>query len=106
MPQGIHTEATFEAEIEAHLLAHGYESAAPSDYDRDQALFPQLVLDFVKTTQPKTWTQLSAILEDKLDALFIREVQKVMDQRGSLEALRHGGPPAPWPGQGDGGHRL
>ena len=90
MTQGLHTEHTFEAEIEAHLRAHGYEPAFSHDFDRDLALFPQLVVDFVKTTQPKTWEKLEAILKDNLDALFIKEVCKVMDQRGSLEALRHG----------------
>ena len=92
MAKGIHTEETFEAEIEAHLLAHGYESASPTAYDRDLALFPQVVLDFVKTTQPKIWTHLAGILKDKLDALFLKELCKVMDQRGSLEVLRHGLP--------------
>ncbi len=90
MAKGIHTEEAFEAEIEAHLLAHGYESAAPGEYDRVAALFPRLVIEFVKATQPKVWAHLEGILKDKLEALFIREVQKVMDKRGSLEALRHG----------------
>ncbi len=90
MAQGIHTEQTFEAEIEAHLLAHGYESAKPTDFDPDNALFPRRVIDFVKTTQPKVWEKLEGILKDKLEALFIKEVCKVMDNRGSLEALRHG----------------
>ena len=90
MALGIHTEHTFEAEIEAHLLAHGYEGAASIDFDRGKALFPQLVIDFVKITQPKVWEKLGTIHKDKLDALFIQEVCKVMDQRGSLVALRHG----------------
>lgn len=90
MAKGMHTEETFEAEIEAHLLANGYESTLPTDYDRDAALFPSLLVDFVEATQPKVWAQLGTILKDKLDALFIREVQKVMDKRGCLETLRHG----------------
>ena len=90
MAQGIHTEQTFESEIEAHLLAHGYESASSNDFDRDLAVFPHLVIDFVRATQPKVWEKLGGILKDKLDALFLKEVCKVMEQRGSLEALRHG----------------
>jgi len=86
----VHTEQTFEAEIEAHLLAHGYESATSNDFDRDKALFPQLVVEFVQTTQPKVWEKLKTILKDKLEALLIKEVCKVMDRRGALEALRHG----------------
>ena len=90
MAKGVHTEETFEAEIEAHLLAHGYEVASSEDYDRDKALFPKLVVQFVGTTQPKVWDKLRTILKDNLEALFIKEVCKVMDKRGSLEALRHG----------------
>ncbi len=90
MAPGIHSEGTFEAEIEAHLLAHGYERTSPTDFDREKALYPDLVVDFVKSTQPATWTKLAGIHKDKLDALFIKEVCKVMDQRGSLEVLRHG----------------
>jgi len=90
MAQGIHTEHTFEAEIEAYLLTHSYESASSKNFDRDKALFPQVVIDFVRATQPKVWAKLRAILKDKLEALFIREVCKVMDMRGSLETMRHG----------------
>ncbi len=90
MAKGIHTEETFEAEIEAHLLAHGFESASPDAFDWDAALFPNIVTDFVATTQPAVWDKLETILKDTRDALFIKEVCKVMDQRGSLEALRHG----------------
>ena len=90
MAKGIHTEEAFEAEIEAHLLAHGYDSAPPTEYDRDRALFPKQIIDFVKATQPKVWTQLTTILKGKLEALFVKEVCKVMDKRGSLDALRRG----------------
>lgn len=88
--KGIHTEQAFEEEIEAHLLAHGYESTSTNGFDPNLAIFPNLVIDFVKGTQPKVWEKLGAILNDKLDVLFIQELCKVMDQRGSLEALRHG----------------
>ena len=33
--QGLHTEHTFEAELEAHLRAHGYEPAFSNDFERD-----------------------------------------------------------------------
>ena len=90
MAHGIHTEQAFEAEIEAHLLAHGYQSARSADFDRELGLFPQAVIEFVQATQPKVWAKLRSILNVKLEALFIKEVCKVMDKRGSLEILRHG----------------
>lgn len=92
MGQGIHTEQTFEAEIEAHLLAHGYESASSSDFDRDKALFPRHVIDFIRASQPKVWAKLETAIPDpdKREVLLLKEVCNVMDKRGSLEALRHG----------------
>ena len=53
MAKGIHTEETFEALIEAHLLEHGgYEAASPEAYDRDMALLSETVLAFIQDTQP------------------------------------------------------
>ena len=80
MAQGVHNEETFEALIEAHLVDHGgYESGAPDAYDRDRALLPDTVLAFVQDTQPKVWTQLQAIHKDKLEALFLDGLCKVLD---------------------------
>lgn len=90
MALGIHTEETFEGEIAAHLLAHGYEAASSASFDRARGLFPSLVVDFVKATQPTTWAALRAILKDSLEALLLKEACKVMDAWGSLEVLRHG----------------
>ena len=90
MAQGIHTEETFEALIEAHLVDHGgYESGSPDAYDRDRALLTDTVIAFVRDTQPKVWEQLQAIHKDKLDGLFLDALCKALDQRGSLEVLRH-----------------
>ena len=54
MAKGIHTEETFEALIEAHLLEHGgYEAASPEVYDRDMALMPETVLAFIQDTRER-----------------------------------------------------
>ncbi len=90
MTQGVHTEHSFETAIEAHLLAHGYESAVSADFDRERGLFPEAIIDFVKATQPAKWAHVEGILNAGLPGLFIKEVCKVMDQRGALEVLRHG----------------
>lgn len=90
MAKGIHTEETLEALIEAHLVdAGGYEKGSPSDYDRARALLPQTVLAYVQETQPKAWEKLLKIHKDKLDALFLDALCKALDQRGTLDVLRH-----------------
>ena len=89
--KGIHTEATFEALIEAHLLEHGgYERGDPAAYDRDRALIPDLVVAFIEATQPKAWAKLAGIHKGKLKATLLDEVCKAMDKRGALTVLRHG----------------
>ncbi|MEM9405159.1 MAG: type I restriction endonuclease [Acidobacteriota bacterium] len=91
MAKGTHTEETFEAFIEAHLLEHGgYKAASPDDYDRESALLPAEALGYIEATQPKAWAKLEATHKDKLKPLLLKELVKVLDQRGSLEVLRHG----------------
>jgi hypothetical protein len=49
----IHSEQTFEDDIEAHLLANGYVKGAKADYDLTVALDRAQVIAFVQDTQPK-----------------------------------------------------
>lgn len=52
------TEKTFEDNIEAHLLTHGWSKVEQGTYDEKLGLFPDEVIAFVKQTQPKAWTKL------------------------------------------------
>ena len=61
MKHARHSEGAFETVIESHLLAHGYVSVAAEGFDRERAIFPTVVLDFIKTTQPKEWAKLEAL---------------------------------------------
>ena len=91
MAQGIHTEETFEALIEAHLVEHGgFDTAPPTVYDRERAVIPDILVDFVKATQPKAWVKLEAHQGASLPGKIVAAACKVMDQRGSLAVLRHG----------------
>ena len=48
-----HSEAAFETVIEAHLLANGYTTVNRDGFDRERAIFPETVLAFIRSTQPK-----------------------------------------------------
>lgn len=88
---GVHTEKTFEALIEAHLVEHGgYDAASPAGYDPERAIIPAILTGFVQATQPKAWAKLTAIHGADLPARLVAEACKVMDKRGSLAVLRHG----------------
>lgn len=85
-----HAEAAFETVIQDHLLACGYFEVSPNDFDRERAIFPDEVLDFIRETQPKVWAKLETLLQDKTGAQVIADLCKWMDQNGSLATLRHG----------------
>jgi type I restriction enzyme, R subunit len=46
-----HSEAAFETIIEAHLLHDGCAQTAREGFDRERAIFPETLLDFIRQTQ-------------------------------------------------------
>jgi type I restriction enzyme, R subunit len=83
-------EAAFESAIEAHLLVNGYVSVKPDGFDRERAIFPAVVLDFIRETQPKVWAKLEALHGDQTGEQILGDLCKWMDMNGSLATLRHG----------------
>ena len=83
-------EVSFESGIEIHLLAHGYTAVAKHTYDKEKAIFPQTVLDFIKTTQQKEWSKLAALLGANTEEQVLTDLCKWMEVNGSLTTLRHG----------------
>ena len=85
-----HSEAAFEAVIEAHLLQNGYIPIARDSFDRDRAIFPATVLAFIRETQPVEWAKLEALHGDQTGEQILTDLCKWMDANGSLATLRHG----------------
>ncbi len=85
-----HSEAAFETVIEQHLLAHGYVAVPRDAFDRGRAIFPAIVLDFIKDTQPKEWAKLEALHGSNTGEQILTDLCKWMDANGSLATLRHG----------------
>ena len=85
-----HSEAAFETVIEHHLLGHGYVAILRDGFDRERAIFPSVVLDFIKDTQPKEWARLEALHDAKTGEQILTDLCKWMDANGSLATLRHG----------------
>jgi len=52
---------TSETAIEDVLLAQGYEKEDTTSCDRERAIFPQVALDFIRTTQTKIWDKLEVL---------------------------------------------
>jgi len=90
MNEARHSEAAFETVIEAHLLANGYTAVAPAGFDRERAIFPEVVLGFIQETQPKEWAKLEALHGERTGEQILGDLCKWMDQNGALATLRHG----------------
>ena len=88
----LHKEAPFETEICQHLAAHGwlYSEGDAAAYDRARALFPADVLAWVQETQPEAWEVLSKNHGAKAGETVLARLRDQLDQRGTLEVLRHG----------------
>ena len=85
-----HTEAAFETVLLDSLLARGYEHLPRDGFDRERAIFPTVVLDFIRATQPKHWEKLEALHGAKTGERIIHDLCQWLDTHGSLVTLRHG----------------
>ncbi|MBX3279776.1 MAG: DEAD/DEAH box helicase family protein [Acidobacteria bacterium] len=90
MTDSRHNEAAFETVIEAHLLANGYITVDRTGFDRNRAIFPDVVLGFIRETQPKEWAKLEALHAERTGEQILGDLCKWMDQYGALATLRHG----------------
>ena len=70
-----HSEAAFETVIEQHLLAHGYVAISRDGFDRERAIFPSVVLDFIKDTQLK----FELLFKNVLERLFVDRMDQNED---------------------------
>lgn len=83
------SEGAFETVIEDYLLDHGYTKVA-SKVDTARAIFPDEVIAFIRTTQPKEWEKLEALHGTNTASQILTDLCKWMDSYGSLATLRHG----------------
>ena len=84
------SEAAFETVVEAHLLENGYVSIAGDGFDRERAIFPDMVLAFIRETQPQAWEKLEALHGARTGEQVLTDLCKWMDANGALATLRHG----------------
>lgn len=87
-------EVAFEDAIEAWLVEHGgYAKGARTNYDPALALDSHEVMAFVEDTQVEQWKRLVELQggnEKDTKTRFLDRLAKQLDQRDTLEVLRHG----------------
>jgi type I restriction enzyme R subunit len=87
-------EHAFEDAIEASLLTDGgYSKSLFANFDATVGLDTVELFAFIDAKQPKAWSQLVSRYGNDRDAArrgFVRRLAKELDDRGTLEVLRHG----------------
>jgi type I restriction enzyme R subunit len=92
MSAGVYKEQTFEAAIEAELLAAGWLKGASGDYSTDLGLDTGQLDIFIGETQNKAFEKLIGPYGDVATARreFHKRVAAEIDKRGTLDVLRNG----------------
>ena len=86
-----HTEERFEEAIEESLVSSGgYSVGDPAKFDEDTALFPDEIVAFIETSQPKRWQSLVDLHGGKAKAALISSLVKELKSKHALHVLRHG----------------
>ncbi len=84
------TEKQFETEIEASLLSEGGYTKGTSKYNPKTALFEDVLIGFIKTTQPKMWHKFEVLNSVNTETKFIMAFCSAVDTNGLLHVLRKG----------------
>ena len=84
-------ESGFEELIEKTLVdLHSYQSRKASGYDKNLCMDGELVLDFVKKSQPKEWEKLEDQYGGEASEKFLARLDDEIVSRGLLNVLREG----------------
>ncbi|WP_027358255.1 type I restriction endonuclease subunit R [Desulforegula conservatrix] len=88
----LHKEISFEDEICGSLLSKGwiYSKDDAKLYDRKTALFPPDVIEWIRSTQPKSWEALEKSHGTNAADAVLSRLRDSINQRGTLEIIRHG----------------
>jgi type I restriction enzyme R subunit len=91
MPDGIHTEKTFESAIEEALINNGgYIKGDSENFDPTTAIDQTVLFEFLQDSQPQKWEKISKIHGAEVETKLIYRLVKELELRGMLDVLRNG----------------
>ena len=94
-------EAAFQQDIIDQLVERGWKLGDPAHYDRERALYTSDCVEYVKTTQPRTWEKYKTLYPSSPEQVFIDKLasqlgkadphasDKSLRTFGTLGVLRH-----------------
>jgi len=85
----IHTEAAFDTEICADLVAADWlYSRNDAGWDRANAIHPGDLAAWIEASQPKVWAQLQKSHGTRTAEVLAARLRKTLDMHGTLQVLR------------------
>lgn len=82
------TEKIFEDHIEKDLYQSGFNSLDTEFYDKSNCLIPSKLLEFIKTTQEKTYQDYQEQYGSETDKKLIQLVSSEIESRGVIDVFR------------------
>ena len=87
----LHTEEAFEQHFVSKLVGNqNYIERQDSNYDKDLAFDEELLVEFIKNTQPETWQVLEGRLGGKASEMLCKEIDRVLKKKDVLSVLKEG----------------
>jgi len=89
------SEKRFESDIESALISDvlgdsKYEKISRTDYNAELALFPDVLVRFIKNSQPKSWERYEKLYGVKAQEKLIRRFNDSVEANGIIYVLKHG----------------
>lgn len=84
------SERQFETDIESVFLKKGYRKICPTSYRTENALFPEVLKEFISTTQPKEWARYERFYGDRALDKLVRRFNETVEARGVLDVMKNG----------------
>ncbi|WP_028578468.1 type I restriction endonuclease subunit R [Desulfomicrobium escambiense] len=84
------SERAFESYVEQMLLSKGWKQGSVAEWDKDRALFPSEIFDFIATTQADLWELMRGQHGVQLEPMLLAALVKELGIKGTLHVLRHG----------------
>src|SRR3990170_991229 len=85
------TENNFEVEhVVKTLVDNGYIERLPDNYNQELFLDAEILINFIKTTQPEEWEKLQEQYPENTEDIFLKRVAGEVGKRGTLDVLRNG----------------
>ena len=84
------SEKRFEADIESAFISEGYRKISRNEYDAASMVFPDILIEFIKKSQPKEWERYTKYYGANARETLIRRLNDSVHSRGLLDVLKNG----------------